>query len=94
MRWARERATRRPPDRCGGHAHRRTQSREHPPETKSAIVTTITGRRWLLASDEIQAAIRAFNQKHHDAKCLVLGMEFVQRTKLQEALTKLRRLSP
>jgi hypothetical protein len=39
--------------------------------------------------DEIQAAIRTFKAKLHDAECLKLGMEFA----LTERSSKLRRLS-
>lgn len=42
---------------------------------------------------EMQAAIRAFKEKFHDAECLVLGMEVAQRESLREAKAKLRRLS-
>jgi hypothetical protein len=42
--------------------------------------------------DEVQAAIQAYKQKHYDAECLVVGMEF-QLQNLKEAKAKLRRLS-
>jgi hypothetical protein len=45
------------------------------------------------APDEIQAAIRAFKQKHHKAEVLVLGMEHLQRASLKRARAELRRLS-
>jgi hypothetical protein len=38
--------------------------------------------------DEIQAAIKAFQKKHHDAECLVLGMEF----RLKDAKATLLRM--
>jgi hypothetical protein len=44
-------------------------------------------------ADEVQAAIRAYKQKLHDAEVLALGMEYVQRQQLKEAKAKLRRLT-
>jgi small-conductance mechanosensitive channel len=43
--------------------------------------------------DEIQAAIQAFKKTHHDAKCLVAGLEFAAGEQLREAKAALRRLS-
>jgi chromosome segregation ATPase len=40
---------------------------------------------------EIQAAIKAYQKKRHDAECLVLSMEFVGE-RLREARAELRRL--
>jgi hypothetical protein len=42
--------------------------------------------------NQMQAAIKAFKQKHHDAEALVLGMEFGLRQNLKEAKAALRRL--
>jgi hypothetical protein len=42
--------------------------------------------------DEIQAAIREYKKRLHDAKCLVLGMEFINGGRLKEAKAKLRQL--
>jgi len=44
------------------------------------------------APEEIQAAIREYKKRHHDAECLVLGMEFINGGHLKEAKAKLRRL--
>ena len=41
------------------------------------------------APDEVQAAIQAYKQKLHEAKCLVLGVEFG----IKEGKAALRRLS-
>jgi len=46
--------------------------------------------------EEIQVAIRAYQKRHHDAQCLVLGMEAAQGAhgwRLKEAKASLRRLS-
>jgi hypothetical protein len=45
------------------------------------------------APDEVQAAIRAYKQKLHDAECLVMGLDYVRQQSLKEAKAKLRRLS-
>jgi hypothetical protein len=45
------------------------------------------------APDKIQAAIRAFKQKHRDAEALVLGLEYDRRVSLKQARAELRRLS-
>jgi len=42
--------------------------------------------------EELQAAIREYKKRHHDAECLVLGMEFINCGHLKEAKAKLRRL--
>ncbi len=44
-------------------------------------------------ADEVQAAIRAFKQKHQDAEALVLGMEVIEGERLKKEKAKLRRLS-
>jgi hypothetical protein len=43
-------------------------------------------------SSQIQAAIKAFRQKQHDAETLALGMEYGLRQSLREAKAKLRQL--
>jgi hypothetical protein len=43
--------------------------------------------------DEVQAAIRAFKEKFHEAEAMSLGMEFGLREQLKEVKAKLRRLS-
>jgi hypothetical protein len=43
--------------------------------------------------DEVQAAIRAFKEKFHEAEMMSLGMEFGLREQLKEVKAKLRRLS-
>lgn len=43
--------------------------------------------------DEIQAAIRAHKQEHHDAEALALGLEFAHKERVRAAKAALRRLS-
>jgi hypothetical protein len=43
--------------------------------------------------DEIQTAIRAHKQKHHEAEALVLGLEIGLNLQIREAKAALRRLS-
>jgi hypothetical protein len=43
--------------------------------------------------DEIQAAIRAHKQEHHDAEALALGLEFARKEQIRKAKAALRRLS-
>jgi hypothetical protein len=43
--------------------------------------------------DEVQAAIRAYKQRLHDAECRALAMEYIHQQSLKEAKAQLRRLA-